>query len=76
MSPTSSTVSGISVDAFSAAVAQAKAHYLEMPGLTLTLAQAARLWACDLALCNDILTALVDARFLVRTRNASFALAQ
>lgn len=58
---------------FEAAVAQAKAHYVEMPGLTLTLAQAARLWAFDLALCRDVLASLVEARFLVRIREAFFA---
>ena len=58
---------------FAAAVVQAKAHYIEMPGLTLTLAQAARLWALDLALCREVLTTLLDARFLVRTRGELFA---
>ncbi len=55
------------------AVIQARAHYVEMPGLTLTLAQAARLWALDACLCRDVLATLVDTRFLVRTRGASFA---
>ena len=58
---------------FAAAVAQARAHYVEMPGLTLTLAQAARLWAIDVALCREVLTTLLDARFLVRTRDTFFA---
>ncbi len=58
---------------FAAAVSQAKAHYVEMPGLTLTLAQAARLWALDVALCREVLTTLVEARFLVRVRDAFFA---
>jgi hypothetical protein len=75
VSLTPAALSGISVEEFAAAVAQAKAHYIEMPGLTLTLAQAARLWACDESLCNDVLSTLVDARFLVRTHKAAFALA-
>jgi hypothetical protein len=58
---------------FAAAIAQAKSHYVEMPGLTLTLSQAARLWACDVALCRDVLATLVEARFLVRVRESSFA---
>lgn len=62
----------MSEEDFAAAVSQAKAHYVEMPGLTLTLAQAARLWALDVALCREVLTTLVDARFLVRIRNVSF----
>ena len=63
----------MSEEDFAAAVSQAKAHYVEMPGLTLTLAQAARLWALDVALCREVLTTLVDARFLVRIRDVSFA---
>ena len=62
----------MSEEDFAAVVSQAKAHYVEMPGLTLTLAQAARLWALDVALCGEVLTSLVDARFLVRIRNVSF----
>ena len=58
---------------FAAAVAQAKAHYVEMPGLTLTLAQAARLWALDVVLCGEVLATLLDARFLVRIRGGHFA---
>ena len=58
---------------FAAAVRRAEAEFLEMPGLTLTVAQAARLWASDSTLCRAVLTSLVEKRFLVRTRNASFA---
>ena len=58
---------------FAAAVVQAKGHFVEMPGLTLTLAQAARLWALDLSLCRDVLTMLVETRFLVRVRDSAFA---
>jgi hypothetical protein len=49
-----------------------KAEFLEMPGLRLTHAQARRLWALDDTLCEAVLSALVDARFLVESRNASF----
>ncbi len=60
-------------EAFARAVARAKAEYLEMPGLKLTVEQATRLWAFDLALCHSVLRTLVDSRFLVQTKNASFA---
>src|SRR5687767_14168855 len=60
-------------DAFADALARAQGEYLEMPGLQLTEAQAARLWSFDSALCSAVLSALVERRFLVRTRNASFA---
>ena len=49
-----------------------QAEFLEMPGLRLTRAQARRLWALDPAVCEAVLSALVDARFLVESRNASF----
>lgn len=49
-----------------------QAEFIEMPGLCLTRAQARRLWALDDALCDAVLTALVDSRFLTRSRNAAF----
>jgi len=67
------TQRGEAADAFATALRRAQAEYLEMPGLQLTPAQAARLWSFDSALCSAVLTALVESRFLVRTRNASFA---
>jgi hypothetical protein len=60
-------------DAFASALRRAQAEFLEMPGLQLTEAQAARLWSFDSALCSAVLTALVESRFLVRTRNESFS---
>jgi hypothetical protein len=59
-------------ETFTAAVRRAKTEFLEMPGLKLTLAQAQRLWAFDRTLCNAVLAALVEARFLVQSGNASF----
>jgi hypothetical protein len=58
---------------FADALRRAQSEFLEMPGLQLTEAQAARLWAFDSALCSAVLAALVDRRFLVRTRHDSFA---
>jgi hypothetical protein len=60
-------------DSFASALRRARADFLEMPGLQLTEAQAARLWCFDLALCARVLDALVESRFLVRTRNSLFA---
>jgi hypothetical protein len=42
-------------------------EYHEMPGLRLTLWQAARLWALDHEECERVLEALVDARQLKRS---------
>lgn len=48
----------------------ARAEFLEMPGLKLTVKQAARLWAADQTICNDVLSALVECRLLVRVGDA------
>ena len=47
-------------------------EYAEMPGLRLTTAQAQRLWGLDRAACDALLGALVDAKFLFRTRDGAF----
>jgi hypothetical protein len=47
-------------------------EYTEMPGLRLTLAQAQRLWGLDRTACDALLGALVDAKFLSRTRDGAF----
>ena len=47
-------------------------EYMEMPGLSLTEAQARRLWGLDASLCDALLGALVDAKFLFRTRDGAF----
>lgn len=49
-------------------------EYLEMPGLSLTCAQAQRLWGLDEATCCELLEALVAARFLRETRRQTFVL--
>ena len=49
-----------------------RGEYLEMPGLRLTSAQACRLWQLDAATCYGVLAALVDERFLYRTRDGSY----
>jgi hypothetical protein len=55
------------------ALRRAQAEFMEMPGLQLTEAQAARLWAFDARLCGAVLAQLVEMRFLVRTRQSAFA---
>ena len=59
-------------DAFAEALRRAQAEFMEMPGLLLTEAQAARLWCFDSALCSRVLQTLVEEHFLIRTRNASY----
>jgi hypothetical protein len=50
-----------------------RAEYLEMPGLRLTLEQAQRLCGVERVLCQAILDALVNARFLCIKSNGSYA---
>ena len=47
-------------------------EFIEMPGLRLTTAQAQRLWGLDRSACDTLLGALVDAKFLCRTREGAF----
>ena len=49
-----------------------RGEYVEMPGLRLTAAQAQRLWGLDRDVCDALLGALVDAKFLSQTRDGSF----
>ena len=54
------------------ALRRVRGEYTEMPGLRLTPAQAQRLWGLDQAACEALLGALVDAKFLFRTRDGAF----
>jgi hypothetical protein len=52
---------------FHAVVARVRGEFLEMPGLRLTLPQAARLWGLDLRSCEAVMDALIRSAFLRRT---------
>jgi hypothetical protein len=54
------------------ALRRVQGEYIEMPGLRLTTAQAQRLWGLDRAACDALLGALVDAKFLSKTRDGAF----
>ena len=47
-------------------------EFLEMPGLRLTCRQAQRMWNLDALVCEALLAALVDVRFLVQTSDGLF----
>ena len=49
-----------------------RGEFREMPGLTLTLAQAGRLWSLDTDICRDVLTQLVATGFLCRRTDGAF----
>jgi DNA-binding IclR family transcriptional regulator len=53
---------------------RAVAEYREMPGLSLTPPQAARLWGVETADANRILQQLASAGFLTRTSTGSYVL--
>ena len=45
-------------------VDRVRSEFIEMPGLRLTPAQAARLWGVDDASCDPVIAALVRSAFL------------
>ena len=49
-----------------------RSEFLEMPGLRLTPAQAARLWALDRSTSERILDGLTAAGFLSRNREGAY----
>ncbi len=49
-----------------------RGEFLEMPGLSLTLAQAGRLWRLDTVTCADVLSHLVSTGFLCRRADGAF----
>jgi hypothetical protein len=53
-------------------VRRVQSEFLEMPGLRLTGAQARRMWGLDATVCEALLSALVDAKFLFKTRDGAF----
>jgi hypothetical protein len=50
-----------------------RAEFLEMPGLRLTVAQAQRLCGIEPTMCQTILDALIDVKFLHRTSDGHYA---
>jgi DNA-binding IclR family transcriptional regulator len=49
-----------------------RGEFREMPGLTLTVAQARRLWSLDPSTCSEILTELVETGFLCRKADGAY----
>lgn len=59
-------------DALAHAARMVKGEYLEMPGLSLTLRQAMRLWHLDATSCRRVLDELIGTGFLTETRHGSY----
>jgi hypothetical protein len=72
-SSTPSTQPAVLPDATKASINERiRGEFREMPGLTLTVAQARRLWNVDLSTCTQVLSHLVDAGFLCRRADGSY----
>jgi hypothetical protein len=49
-----------------------RGEFREMPGMTLTLAQACRLWSLDMSMCGELLSQLVEDGFLSKRADGAF----
>ena len=56
-----------------AVVNRVRCEFMEMPGLRLTLPQAARLWGLDAPACQAVIDVLVGADFLRWTSAGTLA---
>ena len=56
-----------------AVVNRVRCEFMEMPGLRLTLPQAARLWGLDAPVCQAVIDVLVGAEFLRWTPSGTVA---
>ena len=60
------------IESFEYLARRVRNEYLEMPGLSLTLGQAQRMWQLRRTECETLLGALVDSGFLARTPSGAF----
>ena len=58
---------------FEALVRRVRGEFLEMPGLSLTMAQAERLWGLEQEVCRRVIGALIGSEFLRRTATGTIA---
>jgi hypothetical protein len=63
---------GVAIDVFATLVSRARSEYLEMPGLSLTASQAARLWGTGGGVSELVLTRLMQSGFLWRTPEGAY----
>jgi hypothetical protein len=57
-------------------VDRVRGEFNEMPGLQLTVKQAAKLWGVEPATCRDVVDHLVDASFLRWTPSGTIVRAE
>lgn len=55
-------------------IVRVRGEYREMPGLSLTIPQAQRLWGLEHSTCQTLFERLVEARFVRKTRHDRFVL--
>ena len=58
--------------AIRALMERVQAEYVEMPGLSVTLPQAQRLWAVDQTMCEEVFSRLISTGVLRRTSKGRF----
>jgi hypothetical protein len=64
---------GHQIEVMEDALTRLRAEYLEMPGLRLKARQVQRLCGIDQTICQSVLDALVDAKFLAVKSDGSYA---
>jgi Fic family protein len=69
------TMTAVHDDSITRLLTRVRGEFLEMPGLRLTAAQAARLWALDRRTSERILERLTAAGFLFRSQEGAYLLA-
>jgi len=58
---------------FHGVVERVRGEFMEMPGLRLTVSQAARLWSLDAPICRHVIDTLVKLDFLRWTTTGTIA---
>jgi hypothetical protein len=59
-------------DTYDALLHRIRGEFVEMPGLRLTKAQAARLWHLDPVIVTSLLGMLVETQFLAHTPDGAY----
>ncbi len=68
----SASASQVHPSASASPIQQIRAEYLEMPGLTLTVPQAARLWGLNASQSERLLSELAGSGFLIRDARGAY----
>jgi DNA-binding IclR family transcriptional regulator len=59
---------------FDELIVRVRGEYREMPGLSLTVPQAQKLWGLERSTCQTLFERLVEAKFVRPTRHGRFVL--